>query len=92
MSTEVRQFTVGTDDDGIRLDRWFKRHLPQVGFGTVSKWATHGSNRLLFERLAAGHGCSKQTVQRAAAWFATNWPAPLEWPPGIPRQEPLGAR
>ena len=60
MSTEVRQFTVGTDDDGIRLDRWFKRHLPQVGFGTVSKWARTGQLRIdgkrvkPEDRLAAG--------------------------------------
>ncbi|KPL69622.1 pseudouridine synthase [Erythrobacter sp. SG61-1L] len=43
---EVRQFTVGTDDDGIRLDRWFKRHLPQVGFATVSRWARTGQIRV----------------------------------------------
>ena len=30
-SDEVRNFTVEADDDGIRLDRWFKRHLPQIG-------------------------------------------------------------
>ncbi len=46
MSAEVRQFTVGADDNGIRLDRWFKRHLPQVGFGTVSKWARTGQLRV----------------------------------------------
>jgi 23S rRNA pseudouridine955/2504/2580 synthase len=38
----VRQFTVGTDDNDIRLDRWFKRHLPQVGFATISRWARTG--------------------------------------------------
>ena len=60
MSQEVRQFTVGADDDGIRLDRWFKRHLPQVGFGTVSKWARTGQVRVdgkrarPEDRLAAG--------------------------------------
>ncbi|HZF46044.1 MAG TPA: RluA family pseudouridine synthase [Sphingomonadaceae bacterium] len=43
---EVRQFTVGADDDGIRLDRWFKRHLPQVGFATVSRWARTGQIRV----------------------------------------------
>ena len=43
---EVRQFTVGPDDDGIRLDRWFKRHLPQVGFATVSRWARTGQLRV----------------------------------------------
>ena len=46
MSTEVRQFTVQADDDGVRLDRWFKRHLPQVGFATVSRWARTGQVRV----------------------------------------------
>ena len=42
----VRQFTVSEDDNGIRLDRWFKRNLPQIGFGTVSKWARTGQIRV----------------------------------------------
>ena len=60
MSKEVRQFTVSDDDDGIRLDRWFKRNLPQIGFGTVSKWARTGQIRVdggrvkPDDRLAAG--------------------------------------
>ena len=33
----VRQFTVGSDDEGARLDRWFKLHLPQIGFATISR-------------------------------------------------------
>jgi hypothetical protein len=41
----VRQFVVGRDDDGVRLDRWFKRHLPQVGFATVSRWARTDRSR-----------------------------------------------
>lgn len=45
-SDQVRQFTVQQDDDGIRLDRWFKRHLPQVGFATVSRWARTGQIRV----------------------------------------------
>ncbi|QIQ86896.1 RluA family pseudouridine synthase [Erythrobacter sp.] len=45
-SAEVRQFTIAPDDDGIRLDRWFKRNLPLVGFGTVSKWARTGQLRV----------------------------------------------
>ena len=45
-SPEVRQFTVAADDDGIRLDRWFKRHLPQIGFATVSRWARTGQVRI----------------------------------------------
>ena len=43
---QVRQFTVAPDDDGIRMDRWFKRHLPQIGFATVSRWARTGQVRV----------------------------------------------
>lgn len=42
----VRQFTVQHDDDDVRLDRWFKRHLPEVGFATVSRWARTGQIRV----------------------------------------------
>ena len=42
----VRQFTVSEDDNNIRLDRWFKRNLPQVGFATVSRWARTGQIRV----------------------------------------------
>lgn len=45
-SDAVRQFVIGRDDDGARLDRWFKRHLPQVGFAMVSRWARTGQIRL----------------------------------------------
>lgn len=46
MTDEVRNYTVEADDDGIRLDRWFKRHLPQIGFATVSRWARTGQLRV----------------------------------------------
>jgi 23S rRNA pseudouridine955/2504/2580 synthase len=46
MSDVVRQFTVESDDDGARLDRWFKRHLPQIGFATISRWARTGQIRV----------------------------------------------
>jgi 23S rRNA pseudouridine955/2504/2580 synthase len=45
-STEVRQFTIGDDDDGVRVDRWFKRNLPQIGFATISRWARTGQVRV----------------------------------------------
>jgi 23S rRNA pseudouridine955/2504/2580 synthase len=56
----VRQFTVQPDDDGVRLDRWFRRHLSQIGFATVSRWARTGQIRVdgkradPADRLAAG--------------------------------------
>ena len=52
--SEVRQFTVAPDDDGIRLDRWFKRHLPEASFNTVSRWARTGQLRVDGKRAAPG--------------------------------------
>ena len=54
MTGSVRQFTVGPDDDDIRLDRWFKRHLPDVPFGTVSRWARTGQLRIDGARATPG--------------------------------------
>ena len=47
-------FTVTEDDDGIRLDRWFKRHLPDVSFNIVSRWARTGQLRLDGKRATPG--------------------------------------
>ncbi len=51
---DVRQFTVERDDDGIRLDRWFKRHLPEASFNIVSRWSRTGQLRLDGKRAAPG--------------------------------------
>jgi 23S rRNA pseudouridine955/2504/2580 synthase len=52
--SEVRQFTVAPDDDGIRLDRWFKRHLPDASFNMVSRWSRTGQLRIDGKRAAPG--------------------------------------
>lgn len=54
MSEAVRQFTVDAEDDGIRLDRWCKRHLPEVSFTTVAKWARTGQVRIDGARATPG--------------------------------------
>jgi 23S rRNA pseudouridine955/2504/2580 synthase len=50
----VREFNVGFDDDGIRLDRWFKRHLPDTSFTTVAMWARTGQLRVDGARATPG--------------------------------------
>ena len=60
----VRQFTVGADDHDIRLDRWFKRHLPQVGFATISRWARTGQIRVDGKRAAPEDRVTKGQVVR----------------------------
>ncbi|WP_157073767.1 RluA family pseudouridine synthase [Sphingomonas soli] len=54
MSKDVRQFIVQADDDGIRLDRWFKRHLPDANFNLVSRWARTGQLRVDGARATPG--------------------------------------
>jgi 23S rRNA pseudouridine955/2504/2580 synthase len=51
---DPRTFTVADDDDGIRLDRWFKRHMPEVSFNMVSRWARTGQLRLAGKRAVPG--------------------------------------
>jgi len=53
-SDQVRQFTVAPDDDGIRLDRWFKRNLPDASFNAVSRWSRTGQLRVNGKRAGPG--------------------------------------
>ncbi len=50
----ARTAVVDAEDDGIRLDRWFKRHMPDVSFATVSRWARTGQLRVDGARAAPG--------------------------------------
>lgn len=50
----IRQFVVQPDDDGIRLDRWFKRHLPDASFNIVSRWSRTGQLRVDGKRATPG--------------------------------------
>ncbi|HEX7820070.1 MAG TPA: RluA family pseudouridine synthase, partial [Sphingobium sp.] len=62
--TSVRQFKVHGDDDGIRLDRWFKRNMPDVTFATVSRWARTGQLRIDGARATPGdHLKEGQTIR-----------------------------
>ena len=42
----VEQITVKADEDGMRLDRWFKAHYPGLGFGALQKLLRTGQVRL----------------------------------------------
>ena len=51
---DERSFIVSEDDDGIRLDRWFKRNQPDVSFNIVSRWARTGQLRVDGKRATPG--------------------------------------
>lgn len=61
---DVRQFTVSPDDDDIRVDRWFKRHMEDVPFNVVSRWARTGQLRLDGKRVAPGDRVAAGQVLR----------------------------
>jgi 23S rRNA pseudouridine955/2504/2580 synthase len=57
---------IAEDDDGIRVDRWFKRHAPAVSFNLASRWGRMGQLRL--DGVKAGPG------DRVAAGQRLLWP------------------
>ena len=67
----VRQFSVSAEDDGVRVDRWFKRNLPETSFALVSRWARTGQLRVdgaratPGDRLAAGQSIRVPPVEPA---------------------------
>ncbi len=46
MSAEVKRYEVSADEDGMRLDRWFKVHFPQVTFAYLNKLTRTGQVRV----------------------------------------------
>ena len=46
----VQMITVSADDADIRLDRWFKRHFPEIGHGLLEKWLRTGQVRVAGKR------------------------------------------
>ncbi|MBX3506310.1 MAG: RluA family pseudouridine synthase [Parvibaculum sp.] len=50
---EVSQIAVSADEDGIRLDRWFKRHFPMLTHGRLEKLLRTGQVRVDGARVKA---------------------------------------
>ena len=84
---DERSFIVSDDDDGIRLDRWFKRNQPDVSFNIVSRWARTGQLRVdgkratPGDRIAAGQSIRVPPVE----------PEPKQSRPQRPKRETLTA-
>src|SRR3982751_636911 len=81
---DARTFTVDEDDDGIRLDRWFKRHMPDVSFNLVSRWARTGQLRVAGKRAVPGDRVEAGQEIRVPPLDNT----PARTPRSQPRREP----
>lgn len=75
---DARSFKVSDDDDGIRLDRWFKRNLPEVSFNIVSRWSRTGQLRLDGKRATPGDRI--EAGQTISVPPAEAEPARAAWP------------
>jgi 23S rRNA pseudouridine955/2504/2580 synthase len=53
LNQTVKAVTIEPDDDGIRLDRWFKRHYPALTHGLLEKLLRKGEIRLGGKRAKA---------------------------------------
>ena len=52
--SEVRMVTVTIEETGLRLDRWLRRHCPEVPHGRLQKWLRTGQVRIDGRRAKAG--------------------------------------
>lgn len=50
----VQTLTVTPSDDDLRLDRWFKKHFPEISHGRLQKWLRTGQVRLDGGRAKSG--------------------------------------
>jgi 23S rRNA pseudouridine955/2504/2580 synthase len=83
--SDTRTFIVSEDDDGIRLDRWFRRNQPDISFNTVSRWARTGHLRLDGKRVAPGERIAAGQEIRVPPAEA----APARQSPSKPNRHPL---
>ena len=62
--TAVVQRKVKPEEDGLRLDRWFARHFPQLTHGRLEKLLRTGQVRIDGTRVKANHRVADgQTVR-----------------------------
>jgi 23S rRNA pseudouridine955/2504/2580 synthase len=71
--TSPMQSVIAADDDGIRLDRWFKRHRPDVPHALLARWTRTGLVRIdgaktdPAARIATGQMLTHPAADAAAA-------------------------
>ncbi|MEW5424486.1 RluA family pseudouridine synthase [Amorphus sp. 3PC139-8] len=74
--------TVDSDEDGMRLDRWFKAHYPGLAFGQLQKLVRTGQVRV--------DGARAKTSTRLETGQAVRVPPAATAAPETPRPAPSG--
>jgi 23S rRNA pseudouridine955/2504/2580 synthase len=84
----VTTATVTEDEAGLRLDRWFKRHYPDLGHGRLERLLRTGQVRLDGKRASAGDRVEPGQSVRVPPLEPSAAAAPADRPPKpVPRAE-----
>jgi len=84
----VEHIQVAPEDAGLRLDRWFKRHYPGLGYGAVSKMLRKGQIRLDGARAKPGDRIEAgQTVRVPPVGAEAKQPGKRGQPAGLSQQD-----
>lgn len=78
--TAVVQRIIKGDDEGVRLDRWFQRHYPQLTHGALEKLLRTGQVRVDGARVKASHRVAKGETVRVPPLPARSTDLPPEKP------------
>src|SRR4051812_27532205 len=84
----VQQITIGDDDGDQRLDRWFKKHFPELNHGRLEKLLRTGQVRVDGKRAKAGDRIEAGQVLRVPPIA----PAPDGDQPRTPKPKPVSDR
>ncbi|MEE9249562.1 MAG: pseudouridine synthase, partial [Alphaproteobacteria bacterium] len=90
----VSTHEVANDDAGVRLDRWFRRHFPNLSHGRLEKLLRTGQVRVDGKRAKAGLKLAAPGMRiRVPPLTQAEAPAPARTPPvRIARAEAAGLR
>ena len=69
--SNVQNLSVSSDEDGLRLDRWFKRHFPELGHGRMEKLLRTGQIRVDGGRVKSSTRIQKGQTIRVPPFEAT---------------------
>ena len=88
--SEVETRTVGADEGEVRLDRWFRRHFPEIGHGRLHKLLRTGQVRVDGRRAQANARLSPGQAIRIPP-LSADQPRPAPARPALDRVDPADA-
>jgi 23S rRNA pseudouridine955/2504/2580 synthase len=85
MSATVETIEVARDEGGLRLDRWFRVHFPDVGYSYLQKLLRSGQVRVDSKRVTAN--ARLEAGQQVRVPAAVRQPPKAKPPPGLSKAD-----